>query len=78
MILSSYESPGAPCPPQLGTWDTTNSTNQRDYFPLPIRRSASSQAFGLLQVRQNIVDPRQVTLALRAQPLQHLRIDPHA
>lgn len=69
---------GAPCPQQLGTWDTTNSTDERDDFPLPIRRSASTQAFSLLQVRQNIVDPRQVTLALRPQPLQHLRIKPYA
>jgi hypothetical protein len=42
------------------------------YFPLPVRRSAS------IKVRQNIVDPRQVTLALRGQPLQHLWIKAHA
>jgi len=37
---------------QLGTWDTTNSTDQRDYFPLPAwARSASIRFVGIPLIR---------------------------
>ena len=35
-------------------------------------------AFSVHQVGQNIVDARQVSLALAAQPIEHLRIETHA
>jgi hypothetical protein len=50
------------CPVNLGTWETTDFAD-----PLPSR---ARPPFRFHQIRQNIVDLREMSLALTAQPLR--------